>query len=326
MKIAICFDGVKSELEAIIRACDELDFKYKKIDLYSNNWLDELNEKFDFILIRPPCTYSERKSLFDERMFFIRDVLKLRVFPEYQALMCYENKRLMADFLKLSGLDFPDTYVSYSKSETEKFIEQAKFPLVFKTNTGSGASGVQIINTRKKAKNLIRSCFGIRPDLAIGKIFTGKKNGIPYPRFGASQKHYVVFQECLNIKWEWRIVKIGNTYFGHKKLLGDDGFASGSLQKGWELPPTELLDSVRRFCDKFSFSTISIDFFESQCGKYYANEVQVIFGHSTKNLMLHEGKPCRYIYSNNEYILEYGEFCQNESWNSRLILAAEKAI
>ena len=37
------------------------------------------------------------------------------------------------------------------------------------------------------------------------------------------------------------MIRIGNSYLGHQKLLGENGFASGSELVGWQEPPEELL-------------------------------------------------------------------------------------
>jgi len=50
-----------------------------------------------------------------------------------------------------------------------------------------------------------------------------------------------------------RMIKIGDSYFGHKKLLKGD-FASGSGAVGWEAPPRQLLEMLDLICQKGKFN------------------------------------------------------------------------
>ena len=74
-------------------------------------------------------------------------------------------------------------------------------------------------------------------------------------------------QKFEKIKWEWRIVKIDESYFGHKKLLVGK-FASGSDLKGWEKPPDELLYLVKEICERGSFYSMNVDIFETEDGRF----------------------------------------------------------
>ena len=59
------------------------------------------------------------------------------------------------------------------------------------------------------------------------------------------QKEFVILQQFIKHDYEWRVVRIGNSFFAHKKLLHGDK-ASGSLLKGYENPPITLFDFVKK--------------------------------------------------------------------------------
>lgn len=87
----------------------------------------------------------------------------------------------------------------------------------------------------------------------------------------------MLVQEYHELKWEWRMINIGDFYFGHQKLLLD-GFASGSKMKGWLAPPVELLEMLRKIMETGGFHSMAVDIFETKTGEYLVNEMQSLFG------------------------------------------------
>ena len=113
------------------------------------------------------------------------------------------------------------------------------------------------------------------------------------------------------------MVRIGDSFFAHKKLL-KKAKASGSLKKGYEDPPKALLDFVKKITDQYGFYSQAVDIFEAGEGKYLVNEMQCIFGQSDPYQMLVDGTPGRYVYHKGKWIFEEGMFNQNESYNLRV--------
>ena len=109
------------------------------------------------------------------------------------------------------------------------------------------------------------------------------------------------------MQWEWRILKIGNSYFGHQKLFKGE-FASGSGRVGWVAPPVELLKMVRELCVKGGFPCMDADIFETKDGKYYINELQAVFGSYLDYQMSINGVHGRYVDTNGEFVFQEGDF------------------
>ena len=122
------------------------------------------------------------------------------------------------------------------------------------------------------------------------------------------QKDYFIVQDFVkDILWEWRILKIGDSYFGHQKLL-EGQFASGSGKVGWVAPPQHLLEMVRELCQKGSFRCMDVDIFETKDGKFVINELQASFGSYLDYQMCIDGIPGRYKDINGEFVFERSEF------------------
>lgn len=302
-----------------IRACESLKIDYQVIDIISCNWLDYIKKsKCDGFMCRPTSKFQERKTMFDERLYIIDKYLKLPLYPSYDELFIYENKRMMDYWLSINNIQHAKTYVFYDKEEYFEFINKAKYPLVFKTNIGSTAKGVKIIKNKVSASSIGKKVFGTH-NSKLARGYTPETTGkfIKFEAKGSGQKHFIILQEFLDVQWEWRMVRIGDSYFGHKKLLKGD-FASGSKLKGWDRPSEELLYLTKEICDKGNFLSMDVDIFETSEGKFYVNELQSIFGQSTDHLMLLDGLAGRFVYTKNKFTFQAGDFNQNQSFDLRV--------
>jgi len=310
MKLGILksFKEIDPLVESYRQACIALSIEYIILDLLDNHWIENIKAaKVDGILVRVKGNFQEHKALFDERLRIIRFDLGIPIYPSYNEMFLYENKRMYAYWLKAKGFPHAYTHVFYEKVKAKQFLQQAKYPLVFKTNGGASSSGVTIIENKRKATHYVNRVFGINPYLSFGKIPWTRKWGIPIPKIGMAQKHYVIMQDYIPIKWEWRIIKIGDSYFGHQKLLKGK-FASGSDRVGWVEPPKELLFMIKEVCEVGKFDSMAMDVLESIDGKYYINELQSLFGSFLPYQMKINDVPGRFIFINNNFVFEAGEF------------------
>jgi hypothetical protein len=310
------FSGYESNY---IKACEDLKVDYEIIDIISNDWIDNiLKSNCDGFLVRPSFAKDVWKRMYDEKLYFISHVLKKPIYPDYYSLFIYENKKNMAYFLKLNDIPHPKTWIFYDKEEALNFVEKYdKYPLVFKPNIGSGALGIKFMN-KNQAKKIINKIFTKWKFFNFGYTKWYKTRfKLSYPIMDDKQYNFVIFQEKLDVKWEWRIIRIGESFFGHQKLAKGK-FHSGSGKVGWVKPPEELLNLVKRITDENGFRSMDIDIFETLDNKFYVNELQAIFGSYDNSQMYIDGKPGRYLFKDDEWIFEEGYFNQNGSFNLRV--------
>jgi hypothetical protein len=131
------------------------------------------------------------------------------------------------------------------------------------------------------------------------------------------QKDYIILQEFVQHSFEWRIVRIGDSYFGHQKVkVGEK--ASGTKGIDYISPPNELLDFVKDICLRYNFNSMAIDLFEVGKGGYLINEMQCIFGHVQAYICEHNGSPGRFLFKDDKWVFEAGLFNTNLSYDLRL--------
>lgn len=322
-------------LEVLNKYHDIIDFSV--IDMSSGDWLDEiLNSNAHIFIARPPGISDISKHHYDEKLFIVSNVLARLIYPSLNEVFVYENKKFLSYFLKANKVPHPATYVFYSRPEAVQFIEQAEYPVVAKFNIGASGSGVKILNDKTEAANYVIQAFSSGgaprrwgPNLEKGGLL---KRGVHYlykpqdifkklriykARKGAKQEGFLILQEFIKHDFEWRCVRIGDSFFAHRKLkMGNK--ASGTLLKGYENPPFQLLDYIRELTDRLNFSSLAVDLFETDDGTYLVNELQCYFGQSDPYQMLVDGKAGRYRYLKNKWIFEEGDFAKNACYELRL--------
>ncbi|HPR13494.1 MAG TPA: hypothetical protein PLV06_13985 [Bacteroidales bacterium] len=337
-ELVILANEVKSDHELWVRACerrsDEISFRV--VDLTSADWYENVfSGPVDCLLPKPGGLTLRFKKLYDERLSILVREKHLQSFPALDEVLIHENKVFQSYWLKAGGLPHPATHVFYYREEAEDFAGRAVLPLVAKLNIGSSGKGVEIIRTQPELKQYVREIFasGRRsrsgPNLSRGGYL--KRAAAVLSRRGMLreklskysairdevQKGYVLFQEYVPHEYEWRAVRIGDSFFAHKKMRTGDK-ASGSLKKGYGAPPRELLDFVRTVTDRFGFRSMSADLFEPEPGRYLINEMQCIFGQSDPHQMIIEGRPGRYRFRDDEWVFEEGDFASNQCFDLRV--------
>lgn len=290
-----------------IAACRDLDVSYKVLDISGPDWLNVVEQSgCDAYLARPSVQSSVWKQMYDERLRILADTGDYLIFPDVKSLWLWESKRKMHYWLEANKIPHPRTWVFYNRKSALEFINKCELPIVYKSDMGSGASGVRIFRRRNDLMKHIERCFG--------KGFTTYRRLPRDIEWGT-----VLLQEYISSNVEWRILKIGNSFFGHQKLKVGD-FHSGSGQVGWVEPPKQLLDLVRGISVQGGFQSIDIDIFETNEGRYLVNEMQALFGSYLPYQMCIDGKPGRYLWNElqNEWIFEEGVYNKNGSCDLRV--------
>lgn len=302
-----------------IDACIEVGIDYVEIDFLGPNWISEVNASgCDGYLLRPPCEAQETYQIYIDRARVLSELMGMKIYPSMNSLFLYENKRAMADFLKAKGLPHARTWVFQERDRAREFCETCDLPIVLKSSIGAAAYGVEIIrNRRELAKKVDRHFWSWHDKLSVGYVKRQASRFWSIPDFRKAQRAYVILQEFIPIRWEWRIIHLGGAYFGHQKLLRGD-FASGSDLVGWERPPDELLNIVRNICADSKFDSMAIDIFETQEGAFVINELQALFGSYNPSQMYIEGKPGKLIREGEKWVFVEGYYNRHGSYLARV--------
>lgn len=325
-------------------ACEKFENQIhcSTVDLTGVDWLERiLHEKPDLLLTKPSGLTASMKQLYDERLTILVRELGIPCFPSLQETLIYENKRYLSYWLKAHHIPHPKTDIFYRKDKAEEYIKNAKFPIVAKLNIGAAGNGVEFLDNYAQADEYIRGIFlsgktsRTGPKLSKGHLMQRVWRKLTHPTelkerlqtykavANDVQRGFCIFQEYIPHAFEWRVVRIGDSFFAHKKLKKGEK-TSGSLLKEYVNPPFSLLDFVKELTEKFSFYSQAIDIFAPSSGPYLVNEMQCIFGQSDPYQMLVDGVPGRYVNFENKWIFEAGDFASNQCYDLRLAYIIEQ--
>lgn len=320
--------------EACRRRQEEIDFRI--LDLTSSDWYERFREeRFDLVLLRPPGRTGQYKQLYDERSYILYNYSGVPVYPSLNEILIYENKRFLRDWLDVNGIPHPGTRVFFSEQEAIDYAGSGiRYPVVAKTNIGASGNGVRFLGDEAAVRAYISRAFGkgigvrtgprLRKGSLLKKItravttrgFVRKRLGEYRQTFTNPEKGFVIFQEFIAHEYEWRCVRIGDSYFAHKKVARNNK-SSGTLIKSYGEVPRALLSFIRDITDKSGLSSVSIDLFE-EGGSYLVNEIQCFFGQSDPYQMLVGSEPGRYRMIDGDWVFEAGDFAANACYDLRL--------
>lgn len=306
------------------------------IDLIASDWLEKFRMKeYDLVLLRPPGRTEKYKRLYDERTYILYNYSGVPVYPSLNEVLIYENKRFLSDWLNINNIPHPRTRVFFDRKEALAYAGPGiGLPLVAKTNIGASGNGVRFIHNNEELHDYIIDAFskgvGVRtgPKLHKGSLsgklikaittrgFLKKRMGEYMASYENPQRGFVIFQEFVPHEFEWRCVRIGGSFFAHKKLARNN-MSSGTLLKGYDPVPASLLNFIREVTERTGLSSVSIDLFDRN-GQYLVNEIQCFFGQSDPYQMLVESVPGRYRYLNEKWAFEAGDFASNACYDLRL--------
>lgn len=340
-KLAIFKNETSDAHEGWVTACEnsEADIRYTVIDITRDDWLEKVTgSDYHMYLTRPPDETALFKQLYDERLYILHNVLEKRIYPSYEEILVYENKKFLSYWLKANNIPHPPTRVFYHKEEALEFVRRCPLPLVGKTAVGAAGSGVRIMKNREEIYGYVNRAFSEKgiprrwgPNVNKGsyakRLFKRLKN-IPGSLRYFREKYqsarmdphrwFVIFQEYIPTDFEWRAVRIGDSYFAHKKLGRMGSMFSGTSKVGWDGPSEKLLDFVEMVTDKRGFLSQAVDLFEDDKGNFYVNELQCFFGSKNPHQMILDGTPGRYVRDGSGWKFEEGHFNSNNSYDLRL--------
>ena len=286
-------------------ACRELNISYKVIDIFATNWLHQVKVSgCDAFVAWPGECIQEWKRLYDDRLRYLTKELGKILYPDYDALWLYGSKERQRDWLEINHFSHPKTWVFYRKEEGFAFLATAKFPVVAKVDIGACAHGVSIIRSKNEGACLIERIF---------------KSGVQgsYSDKPTYQWRHILLQEHVGDVREWRIIRIGNSFFGYEKVKHGD-FHSGTGLAVWADPPKDALELLYQITERGKFRSMSMDVFQKPNGELLVNELQSVFGAYDTAQMYVNGVPGRYTRANGKYVFEEGRFCQNTCCNLRI--------
>lgn len=299
----------KYDIENIKNSCQILGIDFIIYSIKNPNLYRELIQSpCDGIFIYPDISTNIIRNAFHEATQLLFLETKMNLYPSQRELNIYESKRTLANFLEINKIPHPHTFIFYDYQSAIDYLKECQYPVIFKTHLGASASGVEIIQTRdhgfRYAKRLFHKYYLRKLETDIRSIEWG----------------YMILQEYIKNVKEYRIIKVGNSWFGYQKWkLPEQVFLSGSGIQKMTGPSERLLNFCYNIAEKHHFTTMCFDVFENEEGELKINELQTWFGSYDPSEMYVDKIPGRYIKKSNEWSFDPGFFNVYGSIPLRLI-------
>lgn len=293
---------------AYVKACLELGIPFRVLDVARSDWLDVVRSSgCGLFMVWPDAMLTTWARLMKDRCDIIERQLGLPVVPRSAERWLYEDKCRTRDWLLASGVPHPRTWVFFHREEAEAFAATCTLPIVFKTFFGAAATGVRIVRSRRHLRALVRRAF------AVGHVAAGHDRR-------DRQWGSIMLQEYLPDVKEWRMVRIGDAYFGHTKLRVGD-YHSGSGAAGWDVPESRHLDLLHEVTELGGFRSMGMDVFETPDGRLLVNELQTVFGASVSvdQMRIDGVAGCMVREGEGRWRFEAGDHARNACANARIL-------
>lgn len=304
----ICVMAAKgtATYEAAGQAASHFQGTVDLLDPLSDDWsFADLRRRYDGLLYRNMITTNLQRTISNEHIEAFR-LSGLPVWPNRVENYLYEAKRQTAHFCQIHAIPHPPTQVVYTLAAALQHARTRVYPCILKTNLGASSSGVFLVSTAGEAVKAVNYIFRkglVRRGAAWQEVDTG----------------YVIFQDFIPNVREYRIIQIGESWFGHEKK-GAEGslFYSGSGEKSWDIPPSAAFDFCHAISAAHGIQVMSYDVFQDASGRLLLNEAQTWFGSYNVSQMYKDGVPGRMIVRNASWVFEPGCFNYQRSMNLRL--------
>ncbi|MDI5920857.1 hypothetical protein QLQ86_08680 [Halomonas sp. LR5S13] len=310
MGLGIRLGIIKSRVQRhthYVRACQELGLPFRVIDIAAHDWHRRvLDSGCELFFSWPDASLGPYARLQKDRCELIEKHMGKVLFPGVEEAWMYEDKIRTADWLVVQGIPCPRTWVFFDRDEARHFARECELPVVFKTRFGAASTGVRILRDRRALYRVVRCAF-TRGHAPYGHDRRDREWGS------------LLLQEYLPNVQEWRMVRIGDSFFGHRKgRVGN--FHSGSGIAEWNMPEVRHLNLLYQVTELAGFRSMDVDIFERPDGQLLVNELQTVFGASVSiDQQRRDGVPGRMVRcSNGEWRFEAGDFARNACANERI--------
>lgn len=311
-RVTVVGPSYAKEIDDFRKASIDLNFEFTFVDDTSFDAIAQVEASEPEMVFVRPSLLTQNSRQFSREIYnqLFESNLPCTISPLPLELRIYESKRELAYFLQAENIPHPKTRVFLNEAEAIEFAETCSLPQVFKTSTGASSSGVELLKTRRQVRSIIKRVFRssyVRKGL-------GDYRDMDYG--------YAIFQEFVADAREYRVIKVGNSWFGHEKSkLEDQTFFSGSGVNKWTPPSMSVLDFCKDIADKHGILIATFDIFEDTSGRLLVNEIQTWFGSYNPSQMYIDDIPGRYIQpeGSNRWVFEPGYYNTNGSANLRII-------
>ncbi|WIY52437.1 hypothetical protein O9Z70_13360 [Devosia sp. YIM 151766] len=231
--------------------CRKNGIPFREVDCFASNIMEQLRGCTALLWHWRHNDY--RAALSARQLIASVETMGVRVFPDTPTSWHYDDKLGQKYLLEAIGAPLIPTHVFYDSDTALAWLQQAKFPLVWKLRSGAGSQNVRLVHTLAAARKIVARSFGrgwkpvrlhalrerlwhfrktpnLRGFVDIGRGIV--RTFVPHEkdRNLPIERNYVYFQDFVpQNDSDIRVVVIGKRAFGIRRMVREGDFrASGS--------------------------------------------------------------------------------------------------
>jgi len=284
--------GIDSYSNKWIEYCQKHNIKYKIVNCYSDNIIEEL-QNYDALLWHW-IHIDHKAQLFARQLMLSLEAINYPVYPNAKSCWHFDDKLGQKYLLEAIKAPIVKSYAFFDKKSAIEWIESTSFPKVFKLRNGAGAHNVQLIHSIQEAKKYINKIFGsgfqanyrggvlsdkiwhFRRDKSL-KSFLDIGTGVfryifPHKVYSLLpvEKNYLYAQDFIpNCDHDIRVFVIGNRAVTKKRMVRDGDFrASGSGKMSWDIGEEgkKCVEVAFEVSEKLQTQSLAFDFVKDSDG------------------------------------------------------------
>ena len=261
-RLGVTVSPAHPDAAALVAAARELGGDVAFFDPDDPDWAERVHagDREGHLVHLRHGTQVER-GLDDDRLALLH-LLAHPTWPTPTEAYLYEDKARAPWLLAALGVPHVATRTFVRIADAEAYLRAASYPLVVKTRTGAGGSGVERVDEPRSA-------------LALARTFLEGR----FQRLAADPRDadfgYLLVQPYVRDAQEHRVIRLGDVWFAHgKRRAAGDWRYSGSGARDWELPGVAVLDAGREVAERLGFTCGAIDLLVEPDGAWSVLEVQ----------------------------------------------------
>ena len=268
-----------------IEYCKINNIEYKLVNCYSTDIMKELSECRALMWHWIQNDY--KALLFARQLISSLEKIGIKVFPNTNTCWHFDDKLGQKYLLEAINAPLIKSHVFYDLDSAILWINENKFPKVFKLRGGAGSENVELLHNKKEAikyaKKAFSTGFGVNRlsplkdkiwyfkrdktfksfvniSKGIGRVLVPNKlkNNLPI------EKNYFYIQDFIpNNDSDIRIITIGKRAFAIKRMVRDGDFrasGSGDIIYNPDLIPKECIKIAFETSKKLDIQCAAYDF------------------------------------------------------------------
>jgi glutathione synthase/RimK-type ligase-like ATP-grasp enzyme len=248
---------------------------------------------------------SPKDYLFAKQLIYSLQSSGIRTFPDFHTCWHFDDKLGQKYLLEALGAPLIPSYVFYDKKDAIRWINETKFPVVFKLRGGASSSNVRLVRGERQAINLINRAFGSgfrrhNPTSGIRDIWRNIKKGkagytdffhglarffirTRFEKVAGNERGYVYFQEFIKgCTFDIRVKVIDGKCWAFRRFNRENDFrasGSNSLLFSKDGIPLDVIRIALDISRRMHLQSVAFDFLISEENEPLITELSYSFGY-----------------------------------------------